>query len=127
MPLAIGLHMTLTGVGLIIPSAQGTLTGISMSGLLDKASAVKEAEIVETVAEKAPEPVTEKMTVTSSEQTFLNQASKIGLALGALGFIGMWFLDNYFPRRYHRACTIRPCCPRIAWWFVLHGMGLFES
>ena len=67
-----------------------------MSGLLDKASAVKEAEIVETVAEKAPEPVTEKMTVTSSEQTFLDQASKIGLALGALGFIGMWFLDNYF-------------------------------
>ena len=67
-----------------------------MSGLLDKASAVKDAEIVETVAEKAPEPITEKVTVTSSEQPFLDQASKIGLALGALGFIGMWFLDNYF-------------------------------
>jgi len=77
--------------------SKGPLTGISMSGLLDKASAVKDAEIVETVAEKAPpEPVKEKISATSSEQTFMDQASKIGLGLGALGFIGMWFLDNYF-------------------------------
>ena len=32
----------------------------------------------------------------TSEQTFFQQASNVGLALGALGFIGMWFLDNYF-------------------------------
>ena len=67
-----------------------------MSGLLDKASAVKDAEIVEAVVTKASEPAKKKTVKPSSEETFLDQASKIGLALGALGFIGMWFLNNYF-------------------------------
>ena len=67
-----------------------------MSGLLDKASAVKDAEIVEAVVTKASEPAKKKAVKPSSEETFLDQASKIGLALGALGFIGMWFLNNYF-------------------------------
>ena len=67
-----------------------------MSGLLDKATAAKEAEVVEKVVEKAPEPVKEKVTVITSEPSFMDRASKIGLVLGGLGFIGMWFLDNYF-------------------------------
>ena len=67
-----------------------------MSGLLDKATAAKEAEVVEKVVEKTPEPVKEKVTVVTSEPSFMDRASKIGLVLGGLGFIGMWFLDNYF-------------------------------
>jgi hypothetical protein len=67
-----------------------------MSGLLDKASAVKDAEIVDNVVEKAPKPVEHKTTAVTSEQSFFDQASKIGLVLGGLGFIGMCFLDNYF-------------------------------
>ena len=67
-----------------------------MSGLLDKATAAKEAEVVEKVVEKTPVPVKEKVTVVTSEPSFMDRASKIGLVLGGLGFIGMWFLDNYF-------------------------------
>ena len=67
-----------------------------MSGLLDKATAVKDAKMVDKVAEKAPLPIKDKTVTVTSEQSFLDQASKIGLVLGGLGFIGMWFLDNYF-------------------------------
>ena len=70
-----------------------------MGGLLDKANATK----TETVD---AEVVTEKVTVnvakvvdapsTPKGETFLQTANPIGLGLAGLGFILMWFLDNYF-------------------------------
>ena len=70
-----------------------------MGGLLDKANATK----TETVdAEVVAEVVTEKVTKVVAEssapkgETFLGTANPIGLGLAGLGFILMWFLDNYF-------------------------------
>ena len=70
-----------------------------MGGLLDKANATK----TETVD---AEVVTKKVTVnvakvvdapsTPKGETFLQTANPIGLGLGALGFVLMWFLNNYF-------------------------------
>jgi hypothetical protein len=67
-----------------------------MSGLLDKATAVKDAEVVDKVVKKTPEPVKSKTPTIVQDPSFLDQASNIGLVLGGLGFISMWFLNNYF-------------------------------
>ena len=67
-----------------------------MSGLLDKATAAKDAKPAKSEkVDSSPAPPQESSPVTS-EQTFFQQASNIGLALGAMGFLGMWFLDNYW-------------------------------
>ena len=67
-----------------------------MSGLLDKATAAKDAKPAKSKkVESSPASPQESSSV-SSEQTFFQQASNIGLALGAMGFLGMWFLDNYW-------------------------------
>ena len=71
-----------------------------MSGLLNKATAVKDAEMID--AEPVKEtPAADKSAglLTSNAvpgDTFFQRASTIGLVLGAIGFVGMWFLDNYF-------------------------------
>lgn len=67
-----------------------------MSGLLDKATAAKDAKPAKTKKAESAPASPEKSSPVTSEQTFFQQASNVGLALGALGFIGMWFLDNYF-------------------------------
>jgi hypothetical protein len=67
-----------------------------MSGLLDKATAAKDAKPAKSEkVDSSPASPQESSPVTS-EQTFFQQASNIGLALGAMGFLGMWFLDNYW-------------------------------
>ena len=70
-----------------------------MGGLLDKANANKtETMDAEVVIEKVTEKVAEVVAVaaTPKGETFLQTANPIGLGLGALGFILMWFLNNYF-------------------------------
>ena len=66
-----------------------------MGGLLDTANATK----IETVDEEVvAEKVTKVVDATPSQkgETFLGTANPIGLGLGGLGFILMWFLNNYF-------------------------------
>ena len=78
-----------------------------MGGLLDKANAVKDAEIVEespapvkadTKAEALPKPVeskTDSSSTASGISSILSEGSKIGLGLALLGFILTWFLGSY--------------------------------
>jgi hypothetical protein len=67
-----------------------------MSGLLDKATAAKDAKPAKSEKVDSSPASPQEMSPVSSEQTFFQQASNIGLALGAMGFLGMWFLDNYW-------------------------------
>ena len=67
-----------------------------MSGLLDKATAAKDAKPAKSEKVEPAPASSPKVSPVASEQTFFQQASNIGLALGGLGFIGMWFLNNYF-------------------------------
>jgi hypothetical protein len=67
-----------------------------MSGLLDKATAAKDAKPAKTKKVDSAPASSQESSPVSSEQTFLQQASNIGLTLGAMGFLGMWFLDNYW-------------------------------
>jgi hypothetical protein len=70
-----------------------------MGGLLDKANANKtETMDAEVVIEKVTVDVAKVVDVQSTPkgETFLQTANPIGLGLGALGFILMWFLNNYF-------------------------------
>lgn len=83
-----------------------------MGGLLDKANAVKDAELeeeapapvkaeaktVEAKTTEAPIPVTSKAdssSTTSGLSSLLSEGSKVGLGLALLGFILMWFLGSY--------------------------------
>ena len=65
-----------------------------MSGLLDKATAAKDAKPAKSEKVDSSPASPQESSPVSSEQTFLQQASNIGLTLGAMGFLGMWFLDN---------------------------------
>jgi hypothetical protein len=67
-----------------------------MSGLLDKATAAKDAKPAKSEKVDSSPASPQESSPVSSEQTFFQQASNIGLALGAMGFLGMWFLDNYW-------------------------------
>jgi len=67
-----------------------------MSGLLDKATAAKDAKPAKSEKVDSSPASPQESSPVSSEQTFLQQASNIGLTLGAMGFLGMWFLDNYW-------------------------------
>ena len=84
---------------MIIPSVKRSFTGITMGGLLDKANANKTETLdAEVVIEKVTVDVAKVVGTTSipKGETFLQTANPIGLGLGALGFILMWFLNNYF-------------------------------
>ena len=66
-----------------------------MGGLLDKANNAKAAELIpEAVAAEVTEGAP-LMSSTESTGFDFNVMSKPGLALGAIGFILMWFLGNY--------------------------------
>lgn len=70
-----------------------------MGGLLDKANATKtETMDAEVVTEKETVKVTKVAEVlpTVKGETFLQTANPIGLGLAGLGFLLMWFLDNYW-------------------------------
>jgi hypothetical protein len=67
-----------------------------MSGLLDKATAAKDAKPAKSEKVDSSPASPQEASPVTSEQTFFQQASNIGLALGAMGFLGMWFLDNYW-------------------------------
>jgi hypothetical protein len=67
-----------------------------MSGLLDKATAAKDAKPAKSEKVDSSPASPQESSPVSSDQTFFQQASNIGLALGAMGFLGMWFLDNYW-------------------------------
>lgn len=67
-----------------------------MSGLLDKATAAKDAKPAKSEKVEPAPSSPQKLSPVASEQTFFQQANNIGLALGGLGFIGMCFLNNYF-------------------------------
>lgn len=70
-----------------------------MGGLLDKANATKTDTMdAEVVTEKETVKVTkvaEVLPIVKGE-TFLQTANPIGLGLAGLGFLLMWFLDNYW-------------------------------
>lgn len=70
-----------------------------MGGLLDKANATKTDTMdAEVVTEKETVKVTKVAEVlpTVKGETFLQTANPIGLGLAGLGFLLMWFLDNYW-------------------------------
>ena len=76
-----------------------------MGGLLDKANASKtetdDAKEVKAKVSKAEEVTVKVTKVTDSVsmpkgETFFTTANPIGLGLAGLGFILMWFLDNYW-------------------------------
>ena len=76
-----------------------------MGGLLDKANATKtetdDAKEVKAKVSKAEEVTVKVTKVTDSVsmpkgETFFTTANPIGLGLAGLGFILMWFLDNYW-------------------------------
>ena len=85
--------------------ANAVITGITMGGLLDKANATKteteDAKEVKAKVSKAEEVTVKVTKVTDSVsmpkgETFFTTANPIGLGLAGLGFILMWFLDNYW-------------------------------
>jgi hypothetical protein len=67
-----------------------------MSGLLDKATAAKDAKPAKSEKVDSSPASPQESSPVYYDQTFFQQASNIGLALGAMGFLGMWFLDNYW-------------------------------